>query len=297
MIIVLVPELDTLTADASSLPRPLASILARSDRTRIDPATHQSLLLTGQPVAPAAVSRRIDRPDDCSGIWMRADPIDLKPDLNAVWLQPSSMPGLDGPVIEALTELFADAGLAFDLATSRRGYLQLKKLPDCEFQPPWQLAGQSMDHGLPSGPDAAVWTRLMSDCQVLFHQYRDDPEAWPSGLWFWGAGELPDRDSISPRVSHVAGSDPELIALADWLQLSHGPGNNQVADQSLVVWTGEPGSSAAENVDRLNSALKPLWRKLLTGRLDRLELASPGQVHALQPGQVWRFWQSPERGG
>jgi len=297
LIIVLVPELDTLTADASSLPRPLGSILARSDRTRLDPASHQSLLLTAQPVAPAAVSRRIDRPDDCSGIWMRADPINLKPDLNAVWLQSSSMPRHDGPVIEALTELFADSGLEFDLATPRRGYLHLEKLPDCQFLPPWQMAGQSMDHGLPVGPDAAVWTRLMSDCQVLFHQYRDDADAWPSGLWFWGAGELPERDAMSPRVSHVSGVDPELTALADWLKLSHAPGNRQIADQSLVVWTGDPESSAAENLDRLNTALKPVWRRLLTGRLDRLELASPNQVHALRPGQAWRFWQSPERSG
>ncbi len=291
MIIILVPELEALLAEARTIPGPLASILSRSTVCHIDPASHQSRLLVGQAVAPAAVSRRVDRPDDCAGIWIRADPVELRPDLNAVWLQPSSMPRLDGPVIKALTELFAEAGLAFDPASRGRGYLRLEHLPECRFQPPWQLAGQSMDHGLPTGPDATFWTRLISDCQVLLHQYRDSHESWPSGLWFWGAGKLPARKTLSPRVSHVAGEEPELIALADWLELSHDPGIDQIANQTLVAWNTDSQTSSQDKLARLNAALKPLWRRLRSAQLERLELASSNRVHSLTPQQAWAFWR------
>jgi hypothetical protein len=301
VIVILVPELEALLADAEQVPRRLAAIMARSRRRELDEAHYQSELLCAQAVPPAALSRQIDCPTDADGIWMRADPVGLKPDLNAVWLQT----GLEWPgpetagaeasvdLIDELQQLFRDEGLDFALPHPVRGYLRLDRDPDCSFQPPWTLAGQSMDHVLPLGPEQQRWRRLLNECQMLmYHAAQRSETAQPPGLWFWGAGRLPKRESLAPRVSHVQSSDPVLIALADWLALSHAPASSgTLADGSLVEWSANPALDATANLQALALWLAPCWRRLKRFGFNTLELASRRQVWRLAPSDAWRLWQ------
>ena len=294
MITVLAPDLDFLLDECRRSPPPcLRAILARAAPRPLDPASYQAELLTGQPLAAAAVSRLRDAPDDAPGVWMRADPVSLVPDLNAVWIRTTARLPRSGPLLEALTDCFAEAGLGFDLPVPERGYLRLDRVPDCRFQPPWALAGQSLDHVLPEGPDARFWDKLLSDCQVLLHHHRARGQAEADSLWFWGPGALPARDQVRARVRHVASADPQLQTLADWLALDHEPVDAppRVADASLVTWSADRHLSAEDNLKRLNGWLSPLWRRLRWGRIGVLELASRTRAWQLTPMQAWPFWR------
>lgn len=292
MIVVFVPELESLLSEARSRPRLLERFLARAEARRLDASAPAAEMLAGRPLPAAAISRLRDAPGEADNdIWMRADPVRLVPDLNAVWVQPGVQLAPEHPALPELNELFAEVGLEFDLPDPARGYLRLDAVPDCVFQPPQALAGQSMDHALPEGPDARLWKRLLNDAQVILHQYRDQSEV--GGLWFWGPGRLPPRSAIAPRVSHVCSRDPDLLNLADWLGLSHEPldAPARVADASLVTWSADHARTADDNLEALAGWLRPLWRRLRAARIDALELAGCERAWRLTPAQSWCFWR------
>lgn len=292
MIIIRVAGFEALLNEARSRPALIDCWLARATAHPLLPGAAVAQLLTGQPLPAAAVGRLRDAPGEAPGaIWLRADPISLTPDLNAVWVRPGVRLAADHPALPELHECFAEAGLSFELPDPERGYLRLPALPDCVFHPPDVLAGQSLDHALPEGPEARRWQRLLNDCQVILHQYREVSEV--GGLWFWGPGALPPRGQLQARVSHVSSSDPELLALADWLGLSHEPvdGPARVADASLVCWRPDPALSAGHNLRALADWVRPLWRRLRQGRIDALELAGQEQAWRVQPLQAWQLWR------
>lgn len=296
MIGVFVPELEALLREAQSYPGRLEHFFARAPARRLDLAAAVAELLTGEPLAAGPIGRLIDGANDAEGaIWMRADPIRLMPDLNAVWVRPAAGMEADHPALPELIELFAEADLAFELSGPERGYLRLASVPDCRFQPPQALAGQSLDHALPEGPDARFWKRLLNEVQIILHQYRDQSEV--SGLWFWGAGMLPDRSVLQPRYQNIYSSDRESLALADWLGLSHQVRTAHtlsapnLLNGSLIWWEADSSLSADDNLQALASWLGPLWRRLLSRRINAMELAGSERAWRLSTAQAWQFWR------
>lgn len=289
MIILFVPELEALLSEAERPPRSLSTFLARASHRSLAGEGFLSELVTGRAVAPAAIARRFDRPDDHSGVWAFADPVRLRPDLSAVWIQPHAFPADQDEPLAALRELFAEEDLQFELAGASRAYLRLSDLPEVEFTPPWATAGQSMDKVLPRGRDGALWTRRLNECQIVLHQYARNDGAVPSGLWFWGVGALPEARPVA-RVSHLIGCDEGLRELADWLELSQTPAEDGLPDASLYRWLPSVEDSADDALSKLAERLSSLWRRLALGRIDALELASRQAVYRVRPRDVWRFW-------
>ena len=294
MIVVAIAELDELLAERPALPPLLRVFLARARLRALDESAWLAQLVTGRAVPPAPLTRLLDAPSDCRGSWLRADPVDLLPDLSAVWIRPGGHLAPDSPALSELREMFAAEGLVFDLPVPERGYLRLDALPDARFVPPSAVHGESLDYVLPSGTEARRWRRLLNEAQVVLHQHaRATASAHPGGLWFWGAGELPGRGGIRCRVQTLVGSDPLLRALAVWLdlELASNPQPSRPADASLVEWRPDPDLDAAANLAALNEWLAPQWRRLRLGRLDALELAGRQRAWTLSSARSWRFWQ------
>ena len=296
MLIVLVSEFDALLAESGRMPGRLADLLERANSRPLQPDAFQSQLLTGQIVPAAPLTRRLDCPGDADGVWLRADPVDLRPDLSAVWVKPGARLSPQARVVSELKSLFAESGLQFDLPVAERGYVGLESLPDCQFEPPWSLPGISLDELMPRGRDARQWRNLLSECQILLHQHGEGNMA--DGLWFWGAGHLLARESIEARVSRVVASDPVLVALADWLnlplELNDSP-ESESGEDVLIEWPAHFEISAEDNLKRLDEFLKPFWRRLQFGRLDAIELAGRERVWRAVTRSTWQFWKRGSR--
>ncbi len=293
-LVLYVPQLESLLREAACLP-PLIAALIRSGRPQtLDRQSPQAELATGVTLPAAPLTRRIDRPDDASGAWLRADPVGLVPDLAAVWLQADK--GFEpGPWKRELAELLAEEGLDLDLTEHGRGYLRLESAPDAHFQPPWTLAGNSLEHCLPEGPDARRWRRLLNETQVLLQQYRqgaEEPASVPGSLWFWGGGALPDPEAIQSRVCRIVADDPILAGLANWLGLPHRTFGKDVELQAgdLVEWPSRFEASAESNLEQLQEYLRPVWRRLRLGRIRELELAGMETLRRFSVRDAWRVW-------
>lgn len=263
-----------------------------------EPAAVHGQLVTGKPLAPAALTRHLDCPDDAEGYWLRADPVDLTPDLASVWLHAGARMSPRSPAATELIELFSHEGMTLEFPVPERGYVRLEREPECRFSPPWKLAGKSMDLVFPAGAEAMFWQRLLNETQVVLHQHRHsatDPDQYlPGTLWFWGGGSLPERDSVHARFNCVAADDPILEALARWLglELQAPDEGTDPAPGMLIEWPLDRALSAGRNLERLDAFLKRAWRRL---RLDRglasVELASLEWVWRFSTLDAWRPWR------
>jgi len=295
---VLIPELDALLAESSRVPGRLSRLLERGAERSLQEDAFQSQLLTGQALAAAPLTRRLDAVDDAEGIWMRADPVSFQPDLNAVWIQPQARLSPGAALVTELQAMFADFGLRFELPNAERGYLQLDSLPECEFEPPWNLTGVSLEDLMPRGEGAGRWRKLLSECQILMHQHRDRGEDVPGGLWFWGADQLPERRTIAPRVRRIVATDPVLVSLANWLGLpceSNESLESCPGDGALIEWPVRFDRSADENLEKLDAFLKPAWRRLRLGRIEAIEISGRRRAWRTRPRDSWRFWKRRKR--
>jgi hypothetical protein len=293
--VLFVPQLEDLLREARRLP-PLVHALVRRRRAEsLSPHSPQSELACGRAVAAAPLSRRHDRPRDAGGAWLRADPVGLVPDLAAVWLQPEAA-YRPGDWQSILAALFEAEGMRLEFTPQGRGYLRLEAVPDCEFTPPWALAGASLEHCLPSGPERRLWRRLLNDTQVELQQLKQaaqSPESIPGSLWFWGAGTLENHDSIVPRVTRIAAEDPVLGGLADWLELSKERHGDPIRPEPgvMVEWPARQEDSAEANLERLQAVLRPAWRELRLGRIRVLELAGLTTRRRYSVADAWRVWR------
>jgi len=294
-LVLFVPQLESLLREAIRRPPLIAALIDRCQPQALDSESPQAELVAGRPLPAAPLTRRLDRPDDTQGVWLRADPIGLIPDLTAVWLQA----GTDfepGEWLEELVGLLAEEGLSLEITDTGRGYIRLLSRPECRFSPPWALAGNSLEHCLPEGADARHWWRLLNETQVSLQQQRqaaDDPGSVPGSLWFWGGGELPEAASTRPRVRRIVADDPILAGLADWLELPRRSFGDDVEARGgcLVEWPSRFEASAEANLERLQRFLRKPWRQLRLGGIRELELAGIETVRRFTPADAWRLWQ------
>lgn len=295
--IVLVPALESLFRESAGKPALIRRLVSRAAPRQLDAAGFHGELATGRPLAPAALTRRLDHPGDADGCWLRADPIDLSADLGAVWLHPGVALDPESAPARELVALFAEEGLELDFPTAERGYIRLAESVDCRFSPPWELAGESMEHLMPTGADARRWRRLLNESQMMLHQYRAEsagPDRPPGSLWFWGSGALPARSAVRARISTIAGDDPIMRGLADWLELEHVPARLDEAPRPglMMAWPFEHSLDAQTNLGRLDAWIRRAWRRLrLDRRFDALEIADGSRCWRFTTVDAWRVWR------
>lgn len=294
-LVVHVPQLEALLREAETTPPLIRALVQRGRVHALDPQSPQGELVAGKVLPAAPLTRRVDRPADAAGAWMRADPIGLVTDLAAVWLQSDRVFDPDG-WYAGLSGLLEEEGLRLDLVPQGRGYVRLEGIPECRFSPPWSLAGNSLEHCLPDGPDARFWRRLLNETQVFLTQYRrgvDDPSKVPGSLWFWGGGSLPEVGTVHPRVARIVADDPVLCGMAEWLGLECGEfgASLEASGGDLVEWPARHDDDADSNLERLQCFLRPAWRRLRRGGIRELELAGMTTLRRFTTTDAWRVWR------
>ena len=161
---------------------------------------------------------------DAEGLTcLRADPVHLRPDLDAARLFDSSHFALSreeaAAMAGALDRHFAPEGLRFEAPHPTRWYVRIEKRPDAVFHPPGGVAGRGAGGLLPAGNEGSVWRRRMNEAQMVLHAHPGNEAREARGelpvnsVWFWGAGELGAAPRL--RFREVRTDDPLVRALAE----------------------------------------------------------------------------------
>lgn len=288
-----------------ALPAKLAKALGRADRSLgaagepAQLARHFEVLPRGWPVA--ALTRLLDAGEEDArlGVWLRADPAHIRPDINGARLLGTGRTvGLDQGDVDALLPtlkpLFGDAGFQLEAPEPTRWYLRLAcetKLP--AFASPDDALGDDVFDHLPEGPDARRWRVLANEVQVVLHHHPHNAARLASGrvainaLWLWGGGVLPD--AVSSHAQTVYSDDPAVQGAARLGKLKGMPLSafqHDAEDDALIDLRGQ----------RDARALLEHWLQPAASRARRQAVAldfADGRAFHLSPGQRWRIWRRP----
>ena len=153
---------------------------------------------------------------------LRADPVHVRPDLDAARIFDIPYFGLSGEeagaLAGALDRHFAPEGLRFEAPHAERWYVRLEKRPDAAFHPPGAVVGRDVGGRLPGGNEGSLWRRRMNEAQMVLHGHRCNEAREARGelpvnsVWFWGAGELGPVPRV--RFEDVFADDSLIRALA-----------------------------------------------------------------------------------
>ena len=234
----LVPDLlrrEFLAAAPNRLPPPalpdlpaLGLVLARARRHRIAQAT--GAWLAGRHEVPenslnAAASLLGDGGEPGTAPWLRADPVQLTVDRDALVLADAAVFALTaeeaGQLAATINEHFAP-GLQFEAVTPLRWYARLAPpyadAATLSWTPLSEARGRPVRTYLPQGEGAMRWNALANEVQMLLHEHpvnvareaRGEPQV--NSLWCWGAGQI---DIPSARhFAQVASNDPVARGIA-----------------------------------------------------------------------------------
>ena len=303
----------------------LARLLARSDRDP-DPCTDQDLAVLAafgisvpeDSVAPVApITRFLDTGMADASCWMRADPVHLAADRDRLLLADATTVPVDRSEADALIRdigaALAELDGRLEAPAPTRWYLRTDHCPDMSTSPPRAAAGSDAGSFLPSGPDAAHWSALLNEIQMVLHASAVNTEREERGLpainslWFWGAGHLPQ-----PRRAPWAGvwsDDPVAAGLAGlaripahplpagaqaWLAQAGAPGEHLVLVDGIGTAVRQGGAAAWSALLQAfeREWIVPLVAALRARRLDQLRLRPlNGRHYRVDRGALRRFWR------
>lgn len=283
------------------LPPALAQALGRADRMRhaagesAQLARHLPLLPQGWPAA--ALTRLLDAGEDDArrGVWLRADPAHLRPDINgARLLGVGATLGMDqadvDALLPALRPLFGDAGFALDAPHPARWYLRLPPgTPLPAFSSPDEALGDDVFEHAAQGEAARRWRALESEVQITLHNHPHNAARAAAGrvavnaLWFWGGGALPD--AVSGHAPIIYSDDPAVLGAARLGKLQ---------GMGVQAFRAEVEDALVDlRAQRDLRALVARWLVPAAGRAEAVFDFADGQVFRLRRGQRWRLWRRP----
>lgn len=165
----------------------------------------------------------------------------------------------------------------------------------CVFDEPLQAATQDPEAALgrnvwdflPTGKDAPVLRRIMSEIEMWLFEHAVNrvrvarSAATVSGLWLWGGGAtLPALPALR---GWTAGRDVVFGAFPAQAQFPRGAG------AGVVVLDERPG--AAEWRQAESRWLRPALAELRAGRIAQVDLSAGDRCHHLSARWSWRFWR------
>ncbi|THF60823.1 hypothetical protein [Pseudothauera rhizosphaerae] len=270
---------------------------------------------------PVAALRRLGERDDAAvdGYWLCADPVHLHgshdhPMLDDIGEAPLSSTEATS-LLEALNAHFlpVEKGfLRFEARSARRWYLRLKTPPAVSFDSLREVVGRPVEQFLPRGEDALHWRRIIHEAQELLRNHpvnraREAAGRRPfNGLWFWGAGTLPERaqapaslirsnDKLTRGLARLAGARVEALG-------HHLPGRNSLIVDTRLLRPAQRGDG-----DKWRSRLRevesiwfaPLLAALGRKQLSSLHVVAPCEqasldIH-LRPRDLLKLWRRHQR--
>ncbi len=232
----LIPDLLAEKSAASALPGGLVlpslpaleTLLARARRSSMDPYSSAESWLANrynlpEPSAAAPYSLLGDGGDPGTARWLRADPVHLRADRDALVLADASVFSLTADEAASLAEsLSAHFGpaLQFQAATPERWYARMEAPSGLRWTPLALARGKPLRAQLPQGEGAMRWNALVNELQMLLHAHpvnaaREARGELPvNSVWLWGEGALARHASNARPWGRVFAGDPLARGLA-----------------------------------------------------------------------------------
>ncbi|MGZ5073258.1 MAG: hypothetical protein ACXWBL_08985 [Usitatibacter sp.] len=165
--------------------------------------------------APVAAISLAGEGDANPGAWLRADPVHLRIDHDALMLHDASILDVQKheavALIDALQRHFRGDGLEFHAPSPERWYVRASAEDLPATTPLWKAFGRNVFGLLPHGNGAFNWESALTEAQMVLssHEVNQAREAGgkPSinSVWFWGEGVQP-RD-VARRYAAVHSND------------------------------------------------------------------------------------------
>jgi hypothetical protein len=260
--------------------------------------------------AAAPYSLLGDGGDPGQARWLRADPVHLRADRDALVLADASVFSLAPDESEALAASLSrhfGPSLQFQPATPERWYARMDAGMDktgLRWTPLALARGKPLAAQLPQGEGAMRWNALVNELQMLLHAHPVNAEREARGelpvnsVWLWGEGELAIADALHSRPwGRVFADDPlarglamasggsaaPLPANASSL-LSHSSNSAPESGRVLILLDSLRASAAYGDAPKWMETLEqlerdwfaPLLAALSTGRIGMLTLSCPG---------------------
>jgi hypothetical protein len=294
--------------------RALEHLLARSHKTSEPCSTVSEWLCTrfnvprqlDWPAAPLSVLGEGEPPG--TGYWLRATPVHLRVQRDELVLIPLASAAVSAAESQALLDTlnrhFAPDGLQFVAPHPQRWYLRLPSSPDLYTVSLEEATGRDIDDLLPTGDDRLRYHRLFNEVQMVLHDHpvnerREAADLLPvNSVWFGEGGVLPPQ-APAPWTAAV-GDVPLLRGLGQRAgvpvaPLSAGPAVTETGELLVVLAEVDPASWAERVKEIEREWLGPLLRRLRSGKVARLGIATVhgGQVHqwTITRRDLWKFWR------
>lgn len=304
----------------------LEMLLARSKHSRnLSPSMYRSLcdesgmdLDPQRDVPVAAITRLYDDNGTPEGVWMRADPVHLRPDRDGLNLMDSFVLGLTQhdalAIATEVNKVLTDYGWVMEVPYEDRWYIRLDKLPEMTTSELPAVVGKDIRHHLPKGRDAKKFHNLLNEIQMQLYscdlnQLRESKGELPvNSVWFWGLGQIPVNlqwdwsvvfsDDIFVRGMARTASSPCHAVPADPESLIDACKDD---DRALLVLQHCQAPAQYQNLLLWHQALELLehaWIKPLLGHLqqgDVRNLRIIGDTHGFTASWLGmkRFWRKP----
>ena len=166
--------------------------------------------------APFAAIALAGEGDARRGAWLRADPVHLRIDHDAVALHDAAILDVSrseaAALVAALQAHFASDGLEFIAPAAQRWYVRAPEGELPHTTPLWSAFGRNVFGLLPVARGRFNWRSALTEAQMTLGGHavnlRREEEGKPAvnSVWFWGEGARPE--SIVKRYGLVHADDP-----------------------------------------------------------------------------------------
>jgi len=295
--------------------------LARADMQRVaargaNAWLAEAFALPGIP-AVAAISLAADG-EPREGAWLRADPVHLRLDQDAVALHgpPILDVGRDeaAVLVAELQSMFASDGLEFVAPAPDRWYV---RVPEGELPRTTALEdalGRNVFGLLPRGSGRINWPSAITETQMVFSGHPVNSARESEGrlainsVWFWGEGTLPAK--VGSPYALIYANDPFALGLGK-LSATRSialpaalKGVDAVRETESVLVVLDNLATPLQRGDeaqwkRAAQALEESWFMALGEAIERFEkvrIIFPGASHTrvatLTAGSRWRFFKT-----
>lgn len=256
--------------------------------------------LATAPYAHAALAGHAPAPDQV--LW-HADPVHLEAARDHVALAPLAAPLPEdeaGPLVAAANALATEAGAEF-VRIGDCWFLRTTRPWELDAQPLASALGEPLHTVLPTGRDAAVWNRLLTELQMTWHAHPVNEareargEATVNSVWLHGGGRWAPLQR--PAFAAVLADEPEWRGAARAAGIAASPADAAPGDGALVVWSDLLVPRLRQDWSHWIAALRGLEARLAPlARASALDLVLTGaaSVRRLQarPSDRLKFWRA-----